>query len=102
VAGAVALGVDVADRVLADVALGEAADDLLGPGSGVREDGDESAVAQLELSADRLDLGRQEDVRLAAGQQGDPAAANPPPGALTPWGETFKQYFGIPWVGQSP
>jgi hypothetical protein len=32
----------------------------------------------------------------------DPAAANPPPGALTQWGETFKQFFGIPWVGQSP
>ena len=32
----------------------------------------------------------------------DPAAANPAPGALTQWGETFKQFFGIPWVGQSP
>jgi hypothetical protein len=31
VSGAVALGVLVADRVLADVAPGEAADDLLGP-----------------------------------------------------------------------
>jgi hypothetical protein len=40
--------------------------------------------------------------RTLAGQQGDAAAANPPAGALTPWGETFKQYFGIPWVGQSP
>ncbi len=40
--------------------------------------------------------------RTLAGQEGDSAAANPPPGALTPWGETFKQYFGIPWVGQSP
>ena len=32
----------------------------------------------------------------------DPGAANPPAGATTVWGETFKQYFGIPWVGQSP
>ncbi|MGA2925040.1 MAG: hypothetical protein ABSG43_03440 [Solirubrobacteraceae bacterium] len=40
--------------------------------------------------------------RTLAGQQRDAAAANPPAGALTPWGETFKQYFGIPWVGQSP
>ena len=63
--GAVALDVVVADRVLADVAPREAADDLLGPGSGVREDRDEGAVAQVELRADRPDLGRQEDVRLA-------------------------------------
>jgi hypothetical protein len=40
--------------------------------------------------------------RTLAGQQGDQAAANPPPGALTPWGETFKTYFAIPWVGRSP
>jgi hypothetical protein len=40
--------------------------------------------------------------RTLAGQQGDAAAANPPAGALTPWGETFKHYFGVPWVGQSP
>ena len=31
-----------------------------------------------------------------------PQYANPAPGQLTPVGETFKQYFGIPWVGQSP
>jgi hypothetical protein len=42
---AVALGVLVADRVLADVAPGEAADDLLGTGPRVREDGDQGAVA---------------------------------------------------------
>ena len=40
--------------------------------------------------------------RTLAGQQGDGAAANPPAGATTVWGETFKQAFGIPWVGQSP
>jgi hypothetical protein len=32
----------------------------------------------------------------------DPGAAHPPAGALTKWGETFKEYFGIPWVGRSP
>jgi hypothetical protein len=32
----------------------------------------------------------------------DPAAAHPAAGALTNWGETFKKYFGIPWVGASP
>jgi hypothetical protein len=32
----------------------------------------------------------------------DPAAAHPAAGALTSWGETFKKYFGIPWVGASP
>jgi hypothetical protein len=40
--------------------------------------------------------------RTLADQQGDPAAANPPAGALTRWGETFKQSFAIPWVGRSP
>jgi hypothetical protein len=32
----------------------------------------------------------------------DPGSAHPPAGAQTRWGETFKQYFHIPWVGQSP
>ena len=40
--------------------------------------------------------------RTLAEQQGDPGAMSPPAGALTPWGEQFKQYFGIPWVRQSP
>ena len=40
--------------------------------------------------------------RTLAGQMGDSAAANPPAGALTNWGETFKRVFQIPWVGQSP
>jgi hypothetical protein len=40
--------------------------------------------------------------RTLAGQEGDSGAANPPAGATTVWGETFKQAFGIPWVGQSP
>ncbi len=30
------------------------------------------------------------------------AAANPSPGELTQWGESYKRYFGIPWVGRSP
>jgi hypothetical protein len=32
----------------------------------------------------------------------DPGSARPPAGAQTRWGETFKSYFHIPWVGQSP
>jgi hypothetical protein len=32
----------------------------------------------------------------------DPGSAHPPAGAQTRWGETFKQFFRIPWVGQSP
>ena len=31
-----------------------------------------------------------------------PQYAHPAAGELTPVGETFKQFFGIPWVGQSP
>jgi hypothetical protein len=32
----------------------------------------------------------------------DPGSAHPASGALTNWGETFKRYFQIPWVGVSP
>ena len=42
------------------------------------------------------------NARTLADQMGDGAAANPPAGALTSWGETFKRVFQIPWVGQSP
>ena len=31
-----------------------------------------------------------------------PQYAHPAAGELTPVGESFKQFFGIPWVGQSP
>jgi hypothetical protein len=40
--------------------------------------------------------------RTLAVQYGDAGAANPPRGATTVWGESFKVYFHIPWVGQSP
>jgi hypothetical protein len=40
--------------------------------------------------------------RTLAVQMGDTGAANPPPGSLTQWAETFKKAFEIPWVGQSP
>jgi hypothetical protein len=40
--------------------------------------------------------------RTLAQQMGDSGAAGPPAGALTVWGETFKKYFQIPWVGRSP
>jgi hypothetical protein len=40
--------------------------------------------------------------RTLAGQDGDPGAANPPPGARTVWGESFKKAFGIRPLGVSP
>jgi hypothetical protein len=57
--GAVALGVDVADRLLADVVPGEAADDLLRPRAGVGEHENERAIAEVEFRADLLDLDRR-------------------------------------------
>ncbi len=39
--------------------------DAGGPGPRGREDRDEGTVTQVELCSDRLDVGRQEDVRLA-------------------------------------
>jgi Phage tail lysozyme len=42
------------------------------------------------------------NARTLADQEGDAAAAGPPAGSLTQWGETFKRYFEIPWVGVSP
>src|SRR5262249_35355870 len=65
VTGAIALRVDVADRLVADVAPGEPADHLFGTGAAVCKRGDERGVTELEVRADLLDLGRQEDVRLA-------------------------------------
>ena len=62
------------------------------------------AVAHFAFSGTCIEIGwgsPTSDQRTLAGVT-DPAAANPPAGSLTPWGETFKQYFGIPWVGQSP
>ena len=61
-------------------------------------------VAHFAFSGTCIEIGwgsPTSDQRTLAGVT-DPAAANPPAGSLTPWGETFKQYFGIPWVGQSP
>ena len=40
--------------------------------------------------------------RTLAVQMGDSGAANPPAGSTTVWAESFKRYFSIPWVGQSP
>jgi hypothetical protein len=59
----VALGVDIADRLLADVVPAEAADDFLRTRAGVGQDGDERAIPQVELPADLLDLDGEEDVR---------------------------------------
>jgi hypothetical protein len=55
--GPAALGIDVADRLLADVVPGEAADDLLGSGPAVGQCGDEGAVSEVsELDADSFDV----------------------------------------------
>jgi len=37
-------------------------------------------------------------------QMGDGAAANPAPGSLTPWAESFKKWTDMPksWIGISP
>ena len=42
--------------------------------------------------------------RTLAGQMGDAAAANPAPGSLTPWAESFKRWCQMPasWIGTSP
>ena len=44
------------------------------------------------------------NARTLAGQMGDDAAANPAPGALTPWAESFKRWCQMPrsWLGTSP
>jgi Phage tail lysozyme len=42
--------------------------------------------------------------RTLAGQMGDGAAANPAPGELTVWAESFKRWCQMPksWIGTSP
>ena len=42
--------------------------------------------------------------RTLAAQMGDTAAANPAPGSLTPWAESFKRWCQMPpsWIGTSP
>jgi hypothetical protein len=42
--------------------------------------------------------------RTLAAQMGDGAAANPAPGSLTPWAESFKRWCQMPasWIGTSP
>jgi hypothetical protein len=62
-------------------------------------------VARYAASGTCIEIGwgsPTSNARTLADQMGDGAAANPPAGALTTWGETFKRTFQIPWVGQSP
>jgi len=42
--------------------------------------------------------------RTLAAQMGDAAAANPAPGSLTQWAESFKRWAQMPagWIGNSP
>jgi hypothetical protein len=55
------------------------------------------AVARFASSGTGIEIGWGSPTstqRTLAGET-DPGAANPPPGATTPWGESFKRFFGI-------
>ena len=55
------------------------------------------AVARFAPSGTGIEIGWGSPTstqRTLAGET-DPGAANPPPGATTPWGESFKHFFGI-------
>ncbi|MGH2842548.1 MAG: hypothetical protein ACRDKL_03040 [Solirubrobacteraceae bacterium] len=55
-------------------------------------------VASFASSGSGIEIGwgsTSSDTRTLAGLT-DPAAANPPPGSTTTWGESFKSFFGIP------
>lgn len=55
------------------------------------------AVARFAPSGTGIEIGWGSPTstqRTLAGET-DPGAANPPPGATTPWGESFKRFFGI-------
>ena len=55
------------------------------------------AVARFAPSGTGIEIGWGSPTstqRTLAGEK-DPGAANPPPGATTPWGESFKHFFGI-------
>ena len=55
------------------------------------------AVARFAPSGTRIEIGwgsTTSTQRTLAGET-DPGAANPPPGSTTPWGESFKRFFGI-------
>jgi hypothetical protein len=56
-----------------------------------------AAVARFAPSGTGIEIGWGSPTstqRTLAGET-DPGAANPPPGATTPWGESFKRFFGI-------
>lgn len=56
------------------------------------------AVARFAPSGTGIELGWGSPTssgRTLAQQMGDSAAANPPAGAQTTWGESFKRFFGI-------
>ena len=55
------------------------------------------AVARFAPSGTGIEIGWGSPTstqRTLAGVT-DPGAANPPPGATTPWGESFKRFLGI-------
>lgn len=56
------------------------------------------AVAHFAASGTGIEIGwgsPTANSRTLAGQMGDTAAANPPAGATTRWGETFKKFFAV-------
>ena len=56
------------------------------------------AVARFAPSGTSIEIGWGSPTssgRTLAQQMGDSGAANPPAGATTPWGESFKHFFGI-------
>jgi hypothetical protein len=56
------------------------------------------AVARFAPSGTSIEIGWGSPTssgRTLAQQMGDSAAANPPAGATTTWGESFKRFFGI-------
>jgi hypothetical protein len=56
------------------------------------------AVARFAPSGTGIEIGWGSPTssgRTLAQQMGDSAAASPPAGATTTWGESFKRFFGI-------
>jgi hypothetical protein len=55
------------------------------------------AVARFAPSGTGIEIGwgSPTTVQRTLAGEADPGAANPPPGATTTWGESFKRFFGI-------
>jgi hypothetical protein len=55
------------------------------------------ALARFAASGTGIEIGwgSPTSVQRTLAGETDPDAANPPPGTTTPWGESFKRFFGI-------